>query len=189
MTAATPGRLQVIAGPMFAGKSEELRRRVRRAHLAGRAVEVATHALDTRYAEGIASHTGDRIPAHSLPDAAALQALLAAGSPALLAVDEAQFFGPELVPVVIDAVRRGTTVVVAGLSVTFDGAPFPPLPELMARAEDVQKLTAVCTVCGRDAAYHQRLRAGREDGLTLGAAAVGGTESYQARCLLHHRPG
>ena len=180
------GRVEVIAGPMFAGKSEELIRRVRRAHLAGLRVEVLTHALDTRYAQGITAHTGDRIPARAVADVPALRDLLRAGPPDLLAIDEAQFFGPDLIEHVLDAARAGSIVVVAGLSVTFDGDPFPPLPALMALAEDVRKLTAVCSVCGRDAAYHQRIRAGDEGGLEIGAGAVGGTESYRARCLLHH---
>ncbi|QCR53485.1 thymidine kinase [Brachybacterium sp. SGAir0954] len=185
-TVTRTGRVEVIAGPMFAGKSEELIRRVRRAHLAGLRVEVLTHALDTRYAEGITAHTGDRIPARAVADAPALRDLLRAGAPDLLAIDEAQFFGPDLVDPVLEAARAGSIVVVAGLSVTFDGDPFPPLPALMALAEDVRKLTAVCSVCGRDAAYHQRIRAGDEDGLEIGVRSVGGAESYRARCLLHH---
>lgn len=185
-TVTRSGWLEVIAGPMFAGKSEELIRRVRRAHLAGLRVEVLTHALDTRYSEGITAHTGDRIPARAVADAAALRDLLRAGAPDLLAIDEAQFFGPDLVEPLLEAARAGSIVVVAGLSVTFDGDPFPPLPALMALAEDVRKLTAVCSVCGRDAAYHQRIRTGDEDGLEIGAGAVGGAESYRARCLLHH---
>lgn len=181
------GRLQVICGPMFAGKSEELLRRVRRAQLAGLAVEVANHALDQRRGTGeVSSHAGLRIPSHAVADVAALLELVDGRDLDLLAIDEAQFFGSDLVPAVAGIARGGTTVVVSGLCVTFDGRPFEPLPTLMALAEDVTKLTAVCSVCGQDAAFHQRVVAGDVgDARFPTAAHVGGTESYQARCRRH----
>ena len=181
------GRLQVVCGPMFAGKSEELLRRVRRAQLAGLAVEVVNHALDERHGAGqVASHSGLSVPSRSVPDVPSLVELVDGQQLDLLAIDEAQFFGADLVPVVGDLVLRGTTVVVAGLCVTFDGRPFEPLPSLMALAEDVTKLTAVCTVCGEDAAFHQRVRAGDVgDARVPTAEHVGGIESYQARCRRH----
>ena len=181
------GRLQVVCGPMFAGKSEELLRRVRRAQLAGLAVEVVNHALDERHGAGqVASHSGLSVPSRSVPDVPSLVELVDGQHLDLLAIDEAQFFGTDLVPVVGDLVLRGMTVVVAGLCVTFDGRPFEPLPSLMALAEDVTKLTAVCTVCGEDAAFHQRVRAGDVgDARVPTAEHVGGIESYQARCRRH----
>lgn len=186
------GRLQVVCGPMFAGKSEELLRRVRRAQLAGLAVEIVNHALDERHGAGhVASHSGLSVPSHAVPDVAALVELVAEQRLDLLAIDEAQFFGNDLVAVVEDLVLRGVTVVVAGLCVTFDGRPFEPLPSLMALAEDVTKLTAVCTVCGEDAAFHQRVREGEgsdddvADARAATAEHVGGTETYQARCRRH----
>ena len=181
------GRLQVVCGPMFAGKSEELLRRVRRAQLAGLAVEVVNHALDERHGAGqVASHSGLSVPSRSVPDVPSLVELVDGRHLDLLAIDEAQFFGADLVPVVGGLVLRGTTVVVAGLCVTFDGRPFEPLPSLMALAEDVTKLTAVCTVCGEDAAFHQRVRAGDVgDARVPTAEHVGGIESYQARCRRH----
>lgn len=181
------GRLEVICGPMFAGKSEELVRRARRARLAGLAVEVVNHALDNRHDLGqVTSHSGLSIDSHMLGEPDALRELLEDRSPALLAIDEAQFFGPALIDVVTEAAARGTIVVVAGLCVTFDGRPFEPLPSLMAVAESVTKLTAVCAVCGADAAFHQRVRAGATpDALTSFDAHVGGTETYQARCRRH----
>lgn len=191
-TAAAPGRLEVIAGPMFAGKSEELLRRVRRAALAGIDTLVLTHAFDDRYAEGIATHTGDVMAAPAASDVEGLRALLAEHPDArVVALDEAQFFGPGLLPVVAELLDRGATVIVAGLAVTFDAEPFPPVPELMALADEALRLSAVCAVCGRDAPLHQRLRAGEAasgagEGLALTVDAVGGTESYQARCRLHH---
>ncbi len=196
------GRLEVIAGPMFAGKSEELLRRVRRARIARRGVLVVSHSLDARRGLGrVTSHSGQGVPSHTVSDAAEILALLDAGAgdetgtgTELVAVDEAQFFGAGLVPVVSELARRGLVVVVAGLSVTFDGQPFSPLPELMALAESVEKLTAVCSVCGADAAFHVRLQgappvtdaaAGAGDALVPVAAHVGGSESYEARCRRH----
>ena len=180
-------RLQVVAGPMFAGKSEELLRRVRRARIAGLEVEVVSHALDDRRGEGlVSSHSGLSVPSRSVPDVAALVAGVQGRSLDLVAIDEAQFFGTALVPAVDELVAGGVTVVVSGLCVTFDGRPFEPLPALMAIAEDVLKLTAVCAVCGEDAAFHQRIAADTADDPRVPTAAqVGGVESYQARCRSH----
>ncbi|WP_109212325.1 MULTISPECIES: thymidine kinase [Microbacterium] len=179
--------LQVVAGPMFAGKSEELMRRVRRARIAGLEVEVISHALDDRRGEGlVSSHSGLSVPSRSVPDAEALVASARGRGLDLVAVDEAQFFGPELVPAVDALVTDGLTVVVSGLCITFDGQPFEPLPALMAMAEDVLKLTAVCAVCGEDAAFHQRtVQDGGGDPRVPTRAQVGGIESYQARCRRH----
>lgn len=199
------GRLEVIAGPMFAGKSEELLRRVRRARIARRGVLVVNHALDTRRGSGrVTSHSGAVLPSHAVADAGEIPALLDTDAGAdggvgagveLVAIDEAQFFGAGLVPVVSELADRGLVVVVAGLSVTFDGRPFAPLPELMALAESVEKLTAVCSVCGADAAFHVRVPgappvpdAGTGHpgaALVPVAAHVGGSESYEARCRRH----
>ncbi|MFC4628748.1 thymidine kinase [Promicromonospora alba] len=196
------GRLEVIAGPMFAGKSEELLRRVRRARIARRGVLVVSHSLDARRGLGrVTSHSGQGVPSHTVSDAAEILVLLDADADAetateLVAVDEAQFFGAGLVPVASELARRGLVVVVAGLSVTFDGQPFSPLPELMALAESVEKLTAVCSVCGADAAFHVRVPGAplvtdadtaddAGDALVPVAAHVGGSESYEARCRRH----
>jgi thymidine kinase len=198
------GRLEVIAGPMFAGKSEELLRRVRRARIARRGVLVVSHSLDARRGLGrVTSHSGQGVPSHTVSDAAEILALVDADADAgdgtgteLVAVDEAQFFGAGLVPVASELARRGLVVVVAGLSVTFDGQPFSPLPELMALAESVEKLTAVCSVCGADAAFHVRVPGappvpaaddtGDAGGALVPVAAhVGGSESYEARCRRH----
>ncbi|GAA4284145.1 thymidine kinase [Brevibacterium daeguense] len=190
-----PGRLQVISGPMFAGKSEELMRRVRRAQLAGLSVEAVNHELDAGRGTGdIAAHTGLRLASRAVPDATGLRQLVTGRRLDLLAIDEAQFFGAELIPVVDELVLAGVTVAVSGLCVTFDGLPFEPLPSLMALAEEVVKLTAVCSVCGEDAAYHQRTDArptgsAGESSLTPEAEHVGGSETYQARCRRHFTAG
>jgi thymidine kinase len=179
------GRLEVIAGPMFAGKTEELLRRVRRAVIAGLRVRVFTHALDTREgADRIASHVGIGYPSDSVPSAAALAAAVGTETD-LVAIDEAHFFGPELVAVVGDLADSGLVVVVAGLDVTFAGQPFEPLPSLMALAERVDKLTAICTVCGADAIFHVRVAPSAASDVELVPEHVGGTEKYQARCRRH----
>ncbi|MBM7820525.1 thymidine kinase [Cellulosimicrobium cellulans] len=188
------GRVEVVCGPMFAGKTEELLRRVRRAEVAGRRVEVVGHVLDTRRGTGtVSSHSGLAIPSRTARDAADLARLVRDGAPLdLVAVDEAHFFGPDLVDVVQRLADDGLVVVVAGLDVTFDARPFEPLPTLAALAERVDKLTAVCAVCGEDAAFHVRVAPaaaaagpGSHDPLVPVAAHVGGAESYEARCRAH----
>ncbi|MHA7132502.1 thymidine kinase [Oerskovia turbata] len=204
------GRVEVISGPMFAGKTEELLRRVRRAQIAGRRVEVVHHALDDRRGEGIvSSHSGLDIPSRAATSAAEILDLVDP-EVELVAVDEAQFFGPGLLDVVQRAADRGLVMIVAGLDVTFDGRPFDPIPALGALAERADRLTAVCTVCGEDAPFHERVAvgpraggdasgdggsggggagrvggAGGGDALVAGAEHVGGVESYQARCRVH----
>lgn len=184
------GRVQIVTGPMFAGKSEELLRRVRRAELAELAVEVVNHSLDDRHGtHEVTSHLGRATPSTAAPDVASIGALLDDRHVDLLAIDEAQFFGTDLVPAVDEFASSGMTVVVAGLCVTFDGRPFEPLPSLMALAEDVVKLTAVCAVCGDDAVFHQRVRAGDGgDARAANAQFIGGIETYQARCRRHFAP-
>lgn len=197
------GRLTVIAGPMFSGKSEELMRRVRRATIAGIDVLVVSHSLDTRSdISTITSHTGVNIPAVPLGDVASLSEAARQKDYDLIAIDEAQFFGPELVPAVEDLLIRGLDVIVEGLCVTFDGQPFEPLPSFMAVAEDVLRLTAVCTVCGKDAVFHQRLEQAenpnRPDAAQtaqppeaalaateIDASHIGGLDTYVARCRQH----
>lgn len=184
------GRLTVIAGPMFSGKSEELMRRVRRATIAGIEVLVVSHSLDTRSdITQISSHIGMNIPAVPLSDADSLAEAALADHVDLVAIDEAQFFGPELIPVVEALLNEGMDVIVEGLSVTFDGKPFEPLPALMAVAEEVLRLTAVCTVCGRDAVFHQHVDQAADSGesasTTIDASHIGGLETYVARCREH----
>ena len=180
------GRLSVIAGPMFSGKSEELMRRVRRAMIAGIEVLVISHALDIRSdLTTITSHVGMNIPAVPLSDAASIAEEARTQDYDLIAIDEAQFFGPELIPTVNALLAQGTDVIVEGLCVTFDGQPFEPLPSLMAVAEDVVKLTAVCTICGRDAAFHQRADRPGLAATAIDASFIGGLDTYVARCRGH----
>lgn len=180
-----PGRIEVIAGPMFAGKSEELLRRVRRAAIAHRPVQVFTHILDHRgEGTGVSSHSGLAFPSSIVASAAELEAAIDADT-SLVAIDEAQFFGPELIPVAERLANRGVDVIVGGLDVTYDGDPFAPLPALMALAERVDKLTAICTVCGADAVYHQRVDHAMSAPTELVPEHVGGLGKYEARCRRH----
>lgn len=182
------GRIEVVAGPMFAGKTEELLRRVRRALIGGRRVEVFTHALDTRPGtETIASHAGLEHPSRAVGSAAGIPPRVHADTD-LVAIDEAHFFDAELVPVVEELAARGHLVLVAGLCVTFGGRPFEPLPSLMAVAERVDKLTAICTVCGEEAVFHQRTMPVEATDTRLVPEHVGGAEKYEARCRRHFSP-
>lgn len=185
--------LEVITGPMFSGKSEELMRRVRRARIAGIKVAVISHSLDTRTdLSAVTSHTGASVPSTPVSSMEALAEVVRSDDFDLVAIDEAQFFGTGLIAVVNDILSAGTTVIVEGLSVTFDGEPFEPMPGFMALAEEVVKLTAVCTICGRDAVFHQRLSTSERPAAELVAtdivpSHVGGVESYVARCREHFR--
>jgi thymidine kinase len=170
---------------MFAGKTEELLRRVRRAGIAGQRVEVLTHALDVREGgDRIASHAGLGHPSRAIGSADEIAGAVA-DDVGLVAIDEAHFFGPDLVAAVAELAARGAVVIVAGLDVTFAGQPFEPLPSLMALAERVDKLTAICVVCGADAIFHARVAPASERDLALVPEHVGGAEKYQARCRRH----
>jgi thymidine kinase len=180
-----PGRIEVICGPMFAGKTEELLRRVRRAEIARRRVVVIGHALDARRGtDRLASHVGIEQPSITASSAAEIAGLVS-DETEIVAIDEAQFFGPGLITVANDLAAGRLTVIIAGLDVTFDGEPFEPLPSLMALAERVDKLTAICSVCGEEAVFHVRVTASNALAGDLVAEHVGGTEAYQARCRRH----
>lgn len=182
------GRLEVIAGPMFAGKTEELIRRVRRAAIAGRTVQVFTHDLDRRGRLGtIGSHAGIEFPSTSAASVEDLESSIDRDA-ALIAIDEVQFFGAGVIGLADRVTRDRIDLIAAGLDVTFGGEPFEPLPSLMALAERVDKLTAVCAVCGEDAVYHQRILRPGTRPTALVAEHVGGLEKYEARCRLHFTP-
>ncbi len=178
------GRIEVICGPMFAGKTEELLRRVRRAALAGRRVQVFTHALDQRAGGRVFSHVGLEYPSSIAATAAEIEVAIEPDA-AMVAIDEAQFFGPDLVPAAERLAARGLVVVIAGLDVTFDGQPFEPIPALMALAEGVEKLTAICAICGEEAVFHLRVGGSAIESTSLVAEHVGSLDKYQARCRRH----
>ncbi|HGY09791.1 MAG TPA: thymidine kinase [Oceanithermus profundus] len=182
------GWIEVIVGPMFSGKSEELIRRVKRVMIAGQKVRVFKPRLDDRYhASDVVSHDGQRVEAEPVEGAAELLARVEAnGELKVVAVDEAQFFDPGLPAALESLADRGLRVIVAGLDLDFRGEPFGPIPALLARAEFVEKLSAVCVRCGRAATRTQRLIDGeparRDDPVIL----VGAKEAYEPRCRSCH---
>ena len=172
-----PGWIEVISGVMFSGKSEELIRRVRRATLARRIVQVFKSHLDSRYAGiyNVTSHDGTALEATPVDSAAEILRQVRPGTE-LVAIDEAQFLGVELVDVATLLAGRGVRVVVAGTDTDFRGEPFGPMGSLMAVAEQVTKLRAICVVCGDPANHTQRLVAS-SDRVLVGASGL-----YEARC-------
>lgn len=175
------GWIEVIAGCMFSGKTEELLRRIRRARIARQRVVLVKPSLDVRYgAEHVAGHTEGREVA--VPVASAADIYAHTSNAEVVGVDEAQFFDDGLVAVCERLAADGARVVVAGLDLDFRGRPFGPVPALMATAEYVTKTLAVCTVCGGPASRSQRLD-GRDARVLLGA-----TDAYEARCRRHWDP-
>lgn len=174
------GSLEVICGPMFSGKSEELIRRVTRALIARQKAQVFKPALDDRYeASAIASHSRTRLDAVAVQGSADIRRLLEPDTQ-VVAVDEAQFLDEGLIPLVESLADGGARVILAGLDQDFAGRPFGIMPALLARAEFVQKLHAICMVCGAAASRSQRLiRSG-------GQVLVGAAEAYEARCRHCH---
>jgi thymidine kinase len=185
MSQAAPG-VEVITGSMFSGKTDELIRRLRRARIARQQVQVFKPSLDSRYASGkVTSHAGSEFEATPVERAAVISALVRP-EVTVVAIDEAQFFDEELVEVVESLAQRGTRVLVAGLDLDFRGQPFGPMPRLMAQAEHVDKLHAICMVCGEPACRTQRLINGRPAHYNDPVVVVGASELYEARCRSHH---
>ena len=180
------GWIEVISGSMFSGKTEELIRRVRRARIAQRKVQVFKPLLDNRFhAEQVASHNGLQWEAVPVGNAREIPERLESDA-TIVAVDEVQFFDWEISKVCNDLADRGLRVILAGLDMDFRGEPFGPMPLLMAEAEEVTKLQAICVTCGAPASRTQRLidnqPAAYDDPIIL----VGGSESYEARCRHCH---
>jgi thymidine kinase len=179
MTRGEGGRVEVVCGSMFSGKTEELIRRIRRAMLGRQRVQTFKPAIDTRYHESkIVSHSALALEAEVVADPHALLARVRPDTD-VVGIDEAQFFGPDLVPVVQALADRGVRVILAGLDQDYLGRPFEPVPQLMAIAEEVTKCHAVCTVCGGTASRSQRVVDVAREGARI---QVGAAESYEARC-------
>ncbi|MDI6869746.1 MAG: thymidine kinase [Bacillota bacterium] len=185
-TYRTSGWIEIIVGSMFSGKSEELIRRLKRARIARQKMQVFKPAIDDRYSlAGIVSHDGDKIEAVPVGTAAEIMPLVADDTE-VVAIDEVQFFDPAIVTVCQRLANQGRRVILAGLDQDFRGEPFGSVPVLMALAEDVTKLRAICMRCGGPASRTQRLVDGRpacyEDPIIL----VGAQENYEARCRKCH---
>ena len=155
------GRIEVICGSMFSGKTEELIRRMKRAKFARQSVEIFKPAIDTRYSEeDVVSHEGNSIPSTPVDSSASI--LLLAADTDVVGIDEAQFFDAGIVDVCNMLAQRGTRVIVAGLDLDFQGNPFGPMPQLMAIADDVSKQHAICLRCGALAYISHRTVAGEK---------------------------
>jgi len=176
--------IEVITGPMFCGKTEELIRRARRAEIGRKTVAVLKHQFDDRYDNSdirwIASHGGNRIV--SAPVSSPLQIEEYHAGWDVLCIDEVQFFGTHVVPVIKKLSDEGTRVILAGLDMTYRRDPFGPMPFLLAIAEKVDKLTAICHVCGDEASYTQRLIDGKPAPFDGPTVVVGALDKYEARC-------
>jgi thymidine kinase len=183
-----PGAIEVIAGVMFSGKSEELIRRVRRAVIARRRVQVFKSHLDARYAGvyRISSHDGRTIESEPVDSAAEIFRAVQPDSQ-LVAIDEAQFLDDAIVDVATVLADRGVRVILAGTDTDFRGVPFGAMAALMAVAEEVTKLRAICVVCGELACRNQRLVDGQPAPWNAPVIQVGGSESYEARCRHCHQ--
>jgi thymidine kinase len=170
------GWIEVICGPMFSGKSEELIRRLRRAEIARQRVQIFKPAIDQRYSEDhIVSHSDLKIRSVSVANAAELETQLDWRTE-VIGIDEAQFLGMPLVDLVIRLADIGKRVLIAGLDTDYLGRPFHPIPELLAIADEITKTLAICMQCGNPAKHTQRL-VNKEGLVVVGAAGM-----YEARC-------
>ena len=169
------GQIEVICGSMFSGKTEELIRRLNRALIAKQRVEIFKPAVDTRYDDNqVVSHNATAI--RSTPVNFAEDLLLLAGNCDVIGIDEVQFFDRQIIPVAEKLAKSGIRVILAGLDMDFEGNPFGPMPQLMAMAEYVTKVHAICIKCGDLAAFSFRLSP------DTGKVLLGEKESYEARC-------
>lgn len=181
------GSVEVICGSMFSGKTDELIRRLRRAVIARQRVQVFKPSIDVRYAvEKVTSHAGADFDAIPVANAAEIFALLSPQT-TVIGIDEAQFFDDGISETCRHLAERDLRVIVAGLDTDFRAEPFGPMPILMAQAERVDKLQAICMVCGEPASRTQRLLNGKPARYDDPVVIVGASELYEARCRLHHQ--
>jgi len=180
------GSLTVVTGSMYAGKTEELIRRSRRALYARRSVEVFKHVVDTRLdGSEVRSHNGVPHEAVAVGSSEELLTQVSEGTD-VVAIEEAQFFDEGIVEACRALADGGYEVIVTGLDMDFRGEPFGPMPRLLAEADEIVKLRAICARCGRDASRSQRLIDGRPAPATAPTILVGASESYEARCRHCH---
>ncbi len=174
------GHIEVVCGPMFSGKTEELIRRVRRAQIARQKVQIFKPAIDTRYDENeVVSHSAQSIPSEPVEKAMDILDRIN-DSTRLVAIDEVQFFDSNIIKVIKKLADRGYRVVCAGLDLDYRAVPFGPMPELLAIADEVFKIKSICMICGAPASRSQRLVESDEQFL------LGEKDQYQARCRAHY---
>ncbi|HSM58140.1 MAG TPA: thymidine kinase [Candidatus Sulfomarinibacteraceae bacterium] len=181
------GRIELICGSMFSGKTEELIRRLRRARIARQSVQVFKPAIDNRYdTEKVTSHNGLNFEALPVATAGQIREVLQEDT-TVVAIDEVQFFDRDVVELCEALADEGRRVICAGLDTDFRGVPFGPIPALMARAEQVDKLHAICVRCGEEASRTQRLIDGEPAAYDDPVVLVGAAEVYEARCRQCHQ--
>jgi thymidine kinase len=187
MRTGSDGWIEVVTGVMFSGKSEELMRRVRRAIIARRTVQVFKSHLDDRYSgiRHVGSHDGEKIPAYPISSSLDV-AEQVHDDTQVVAVDEVQFLDDGIAKVADVLADSGRRVILAGTDMDFRGEPFGPVGSLLARAERIDKLHAICVVCGELATRNQRLIDGEPAAAEGPTIQVGGSESYEARCRACH---
>jgi thymidine kinase len=184
---AGAGWLEVVCGPMFSGKSEELIRRLRRAEIAGLRVLIVKPLIDDRFdVSFVVTHGGSKMRAVAVDSA--IGVLRRSSGYQVIGIDEVQLFDPPIVEVVRDLVRRGIRVVVAGLDMDFRGEPFESMPTLLCLAEYVDKLHAVCHRCGGTATRTQRLVDGHPAPFSGATIQIGALDAYEARCSTCYQP-
>ncbi|RAI79873.1 thymidine kinase [Macrococcoides goetzii] len=180
------GWIECITGSMFSGKSEELIRRVRRGLFAKQRVIVFKPSIDDRYSDlEVVSHNGNKVEAVNVSHSSEIMEHVQEDHD-IIAIDEIQFFDNDIVGVATQLAEEGYRVITAGLDMDFRGVPFEPVPEIMAVAEHVTKLQAVCSVCGAPSSRTQRLINGEPARFDDPIILVGAKESYEARCREHH---
>lgn len=183
----TRGSIELVCGSMFSGKTEELIRRIRRAIIARQKVQAFKPAIDNRYeVEKITSHNGLHFEALPINAAEEIFTHLEDDT-TVVAFDEVQFFDPNIVEICETLAEKGKRVICAGLDMDFRGVPFGLMPELMARAEHVDKLHAICVKCGEEASRTQRLIEGQPAAFDDPVVLVGAAEVYEARCRQCHQ--
>ncbi len=180
------GSVEVVCGSMFSGKTDELIRRLRRATIARQKVQVFKPAIDNRYAvQKVTSHAGTEFDAQPIEKAMQVLQNLQPDT-TVVGIDEAQFFDDGILEITRQLADKGIRVIVAGLDTDFRGEPFGCMPVLMAQAERVDKLQAICMVCGEPACRTQRLVDGQPANYHDPVVIVGASEMYEARCRQHH---
>ena len=180
------GYIEVVIGPMYSGKSEELIRRLKRAEIAKQNVVVFKPVIDDRYSKkDVVSHSGYTINAIPITKSSQIYDYIQDDTQ-VVGIDEVQFFDDEVVDIAIDLANKGIRVIAAGLDMDFKGEPFGPTPRLLAVAEFVDKIQAICSVCGQPATRSQRLIDGKPAKYDAPIIQVGAVESYEARCRKCH---
>ncbi len=175
------GSIEVVCGPMFSGKTEELIRRVKRAQIAKQRVQIFKPAIDVRYdKEDVVSHSSQSIKSEPVENAVEILIRLK-DSTRVVAIDEVQFFDEGIITVVSKLAARGYRVICAGLDLDYRAQPFGPMGTLLALADEVVKIHAICTICGAPATRSQRLSASQDQVL------LGETDAYEARCRGHYQ--